>query len=242
MRQHSLVLTSLVVLALGALTVGVAGAAAPADPGLVLQENETENTPVTTPSTNGSQGPTAFVAATPDDPGATASHEFAAPVVNSTARLNGITINYSQTGIDVSNVTEDNVARLGVDLNGARTETRIDFDYTRQVRNVTSTEDTVTVLINQQTGTYGEVTEFVLVLEDMPNPPEKGFYNFSFDVNPEQEGGLSTGQMPIGDVGPQVNRTAGTLTHPSGSAGPGFTAVIAVVAVLAVGLLANRRD
>jgi PGF-CTERM protein len=80
------------------------------------------------------------------------------------------------------------------------------------------------------------------VLEDLPNPPEKGYYNFSFDVNPEQEGGYSTGQMPIGDVGPQVNRTAGTLTHPSGAAGPGFTAVVAVVAILAAALLAGYRD
>lgn len=259
--------------------------------------NETDlgaRTPENATQMNNATAGNATITAAPSAANATANHTVTVTVGQEAAgNLTGIAINYTEGNVSTIGATliSVNVTRNGTTktLYTGENVTSIGYGFSGEILNISfggthvkpvSAGDAVTI-----------------VYSGVENAPQPGNYNVTVDINPTQEGGVSTAQLSMTtgganattttttpatttttapEMGAATTPTAGTtmatgtsvgtaapqtITAGGGAGtsdgagangsgegqqgtevgGPGFTAIAAVVALLAAALLAVRR-
>jgi len=204
-------------------------------PGSVAaQEGDNETTAATTtvPAESGST-----ISANPATPDTSAEHTIILSAEgNEQLGLTGVTVDYRETDVDISNLDNSSIEQIGIDSGGDFAGPRYNQRISDDIVNVTTTEKTLTVNLE---GNYAisQRDEVVLVIDPIENPSE-GEYDVDLDVNPNAEGGQSTATLTIGN--PTTTREE-TPTQYAAGTGPGFGPVVAVAAILALALVAARR-
>lgn len=210
----------------------------------------------------------AYVDVHPEEPNASASHEVTITVGSETAgdSWNGLEVNYSGTGTDVSDVGQNDVERIGIDRGDDSPGAMLDVNVSDDLSSVSGSEDG-SVLTVGLGGNYDlqEGDEVVVVYEDVQNPPEN-VYNVPVDVNPQSTGGTAAANMPVlGSMeftttatdtatatdtptettdagGTTATDTSTTTTEGTPTAeSPGFGSLMALLALLAAAALLARR-
>ncbi|MFB6221530.1 MAG: PGF-CTERM sorting domain-containing protein [Halolamina sp.] len=193
------------------------------------------------------------VSASPATPGETATHTITVTVGSSTTgSLNGLAIDYSGTGTDISNVGVENVRTVGIDRGDDTDGDSIDQDVSDDMESAQGSNDGETLTL-QFGGSHdlNEGDEIVVVVEEVQNP-EAGDYTVDLDINPQSTGGEASATLSIGDTASGSTATdsdsAGdTNTDSAGSdggsevSGPGFGAGLTVLALLGGAFVATRR-
>lgn len=202
--------------------------------------------------------------ASPAEAGATATHTATATAGNDTAgSWNGFTVDYTDTGADVSDVDQNDLVTVGIDRGDDSSGDAIDVDASDDVDDVQISNNGETLTVNLG-GSYDidAGDEVVVVYENAVNPTESGAYDVPLDINPQSSGGETSATFEVAsDSGDDTSETTtdattdgdattedesttdgGTTADDDESGGsPGFGVAIALVAVLGATLLALRE-
>ncbi|MCD2198301.1 PGF-CTERM sorting domain-containing protein [Halobacterium sp. KA-4] len=200
----------------------------------------------------------ASVNADPAEPSMNATHTTIATVDNETARdsWNGLVVNYSGTGTNVSGVGQGDVVKIGIDRGGDAGNDTVDVNVSDDLSSVDASNDGETLTVGLGGNydlQYGD--EVVVVYENVQNPSE-GIYQVPLDVNHQSSGGTGTASLVLltNDQTTEtatpntetVTETSESPTSPTTTAestpstSPGFGTIAAVVALAAAALLARR--
>jgi PGF-CTERM protein len=176
---------------------------------------------------------------------------------------NGLLVNYSETGTDVSNVGQNDVERMGIDRGDDSPGATVDVNVSDDLSSVSGSENG-TVLTVGLGGNYDlqEGDEVVVVYGDAQNPPE-AVYDVPVDVNPQSTGGTAVAEMPVlgsidfttTETTPNTDTTSETTaggTTPTDTAtpttesaqtaeSPGFGTAMALLALVGAAALLARR-
>ncbi|WP_218779118.1 PGF-CTERM sorting domain-containing protein, partial [Halobacterium hubeiense] len=205
------------------------------------------------------------VSSVPNEAGATAAHTVGTLVGNEIgdSSWNGLEINYSGTGTDVSNVGQGDVVKIGVDRGNNDSNATIDRSLAASLGEVSGSNDGETLTLGLD-GDYElqEGDQIIVVYEDVQNP-DAGDYSVGIDVNPQSGGEEVSADLHI-DAANTATATAtetaeststataeptetataeppATTEESTPSASPGFGTVAAVVALAAAAALLVRR-
>lgn len=197
------------------------------------------------------------VEAEPSTPGETAQHVVTVTVGDDSAgSLTGLEVDYSGSGIDLSNVSQADVVKIGIDRDDDADGRETDQNANDDFESVSASNDGETLTIDTG-GSYSIESgdEVVVVIDGVTNPPA-GEYDVTLDVNPQSSGGETTATLTIGasdgDDGTTTDTDDSTDGEDSdaddGDAGgetstetPGFGVTVAVLAILGTALLVARR-
>ena len=198
----------------------------------------------------------ASIDASPATPGESATHTVTLTVGSSaTGSLNGFSVDYSDTGTDISNVGVENVLTVGIDRDDDSSGDTIDEDVSDDMESAQGSNNGETLTV-QFGGSYelSEGDEIVVVFENVQNP-EAGDHSVTLDINPQSSGGEAETSLSIGD---SSSGATATDTDSSGDnemdstdgdgsgdgsnvSGPGFGAGLTVLALLGAAFVAVRR-
>ena len=197
------------------------------------------------------------VEAVPSTPDETAQHVVTVTVGDDSAgSLTGFEVDYSGSGIDLSNVSQSDIVKIGIDRENDADGRETDQNVNDDLDSVSASNEGETLTIDTG-GSYSIASgdEIVVVVDGVTNPPA-GEYDVSIDVNPQSSGGETTATLTIGESA----ATDATTTDGDADAGddagagdgddtggetatstPGFGATVALLAVVAAALLVARR-
>lgn len=208
--------------------------------------------------------------ASPSTPGETATHTATLTVGNdSTGSLNGFQIDYSEAGIDVSNVGNEDIATVGIDEGDDADGATVDQDVSDDLDTVTQSNNGETLTLGLG-GSYDLAAgdEVVVAIEGVENP-SAGDHQVSLDINPQSSGGEGSATLTITDSSSAetATPTADSTDAENGgenalddtdetdsedtensdddsttTSGPGFGAGLTVLALLGAAFVAMRRD
>jgi len=176
---------------------------------------------------------------------------------DATGSLNGLQVDYSDSGADISNVGVENVRTVGIDRDDDADGATIDEDVSNDLESAQGSNNGETLTL-QFGGSYdlNEGDEIVVVYENVQNP-EAGDYTVGLDINPQSSGGETEASLSIGSSDSSGDDTTDGDTATEGddaSAGgdaeaegdasvsaPGFGAGLTVLALLGAAFVAVRR-
>jgi len=140
------------------------------------------------------------ITASPTSPGETSTHTATLTTGNdSTGSLNGFQVDYSEAGVDVSNVGAEDVVAVGIDEGDDSDGKTVDQNVSDDLSSISSSNNGETL-----TFTFGgsyELSagdEVVVVYENATNP-SAGDYQITLDINPQSSGGEGTATLTVGD-------------------------------------------
>jgi PGF-CTERM protein len=142
----------------------------------------------------------ASISASPATPGETSTHTATLTTGNdTTGSLNGFQVDYSGSGIDVSNVGTGDVATIGIDEGDDAEGTTVDQDVSDDLSAVSSSNNGETVTFKFG-GSYelSAGDEVVVVFENVQNA-DAGEYEVTLDINPQSSGGSGTAMLTLED-------------------------------------------
>lgn len=202
------------------------------------------------------------ITASPATAGATSTHTVTVTVGSaSTGSLNGLQVDYSGTGTDISNVGVENVLTVGIDRDDDAAGATIDQDVSNDLESAQGSNNGQTLSF-QFGGSYdlNEGDEIVVVFEEVQNP-DAGDYQIPLDINPQSSGGETEATLSIGSgsgdsTATDSSASDGSTATESGGASvegdaeasgdasvsaPGFGAGLTVLALLGAAFVAVRR-
>lgn len=222
----------------------------------------------TTTTTEAEDARHASVVSTPDNGNSSATHGAMAVVgsANDGSSWTGFQIDYRGTGVDVSNVGQNDIEKIGIDRGNDSAGTTVDMNVSDDLSSVSIGGDGQVVTVGLG-GNYdlSAGDQIVVVYEDVQNGPA-GTYEVPVDVNHQSSGGSAVATLALSANSTtttttvnadQTTTTADTTTaaitetettsttaettESSGST-PGFGVAAAVIAALSVALLARRDN
>ena len=151
----------------------------------------------------------ASITADPADPETTATHTVTVTVGEAAAgSLAGLSVDYGDSGADVSDVDRADLTRVGIDRDADAMGAETDEEVGTSVTDVSAGADGATLTVSLD----GSVSvsagdEVVLVYEDVTNP-EAGEWDVAVDVTPGESGGTATATLTVGaSMGDSTNGT-----------------------------------
>lgn len=185
---------------------------------------------------------------------------------DSTGSLNGFQVDYSDAGVDVSNVGVENVRTVGIDEDDDSQGATIDQNVSDDLESASESNNGETVTF-QFGGSYSldAGDEVVVVFENVQNGAA-GEYEIALDINPQSSGGEGTatltldGDSSAGDSTEEsaddsteeptddsddeqaVEDTEGGDSESTSTDGPGFGVALTVLALLGAAFVATRRE
>ena len=202
----------------------------------------------------------ASITASPTTAGETATHTATITVGSSaTGSLNGLQVDYSGTGADVSNVGVENVLTVGIDRDDDADGDTIDEDVSNDLESAQgSNNGEMLTLQFGGSSDLSEGDEIVVVFEEVQNP-DAGEHTVSLDINPQSSGGAAETTLSIGSSSDDSTATDSSSSDgdgdtvegdaeaeasgDSGVSAPGFGAGLTVLALLGAAFVAVRlRD
>ncbi|WP_353633581.1 hypothetical protein ABSL23_09735 [Halobacterium sp. NMX12-1] len=205
------------------------------------------------------------ISADPAFPSGTSTHTVTATAGNDTAgSWNGFAVDYSNSGVDASNVSQDDVVTIGIDRGDDAAGDAVDVNVSDDLDSVSASNEGHLLTLGLG-GSYDldAGDEVVVVYEDAYHPMVQGSWETPLDVNPQSSGGETTATLTIesastSDDTPTTEgdeqtsesttddattdgTTAGTTDDGStGGTSPGFGPAVAAVAIAGAALLASR--
>ncbi|WP_049980602.1 PGF-CTERM sorting domain-containing protein [Halolamina rubra] len=202
------------------------------------------------------------VQASPTSPGQTSTHTATLTAGDDAAgSLNGFEVDYSDSGVDVSNVGTGDVVAVGIDVDDDSDGKTVDKNVSDDLSSVDSSNNGETVTFTFG-GSYDVDAgdEIVVVFENAQNA-DAGEYDVGLDINPQSSGGEGTATLSLGDNDRSSTETAtewpagddtqtastdegttdGTDDDESGASAPGFGAALTVLALVGAAFVAARR-
>lgn len=142
----------------------------------------------------------ASITASPATPGETATHTATLTVGNtSTGSLNGFTLDYSNAGMNVSNVGVEDVVTVGIDRGDDNSGATIDEDVSSDLSSVQHSNNGKTLTLKfGGSFSLNAGDEVVVVVETVQNP-SAGDYQIPLDINPQSSGGSGEATLTISD-------------------------------------------
>lgn len=140
--------------------------------------------------------------ASPDDPGATATHTVTTTVGDASAgSWTGFAVNYQGTGADVSGVSTDDVVTVGIDRDDDASGSTVDVNVSDDLSSVSSSNNGATLTVGFG-GSYSldAGDEVVVVYENVQNPGDADSYDVGLDINYQSSGGETTATLTISDA------------------------------------------
>lgn len=194
--------------------------------------------------------------ASPATPGETATHTATLTAGDETAgSVNGFRVDYSEAGVDVSNVGTGDVVTVGIDEGDDSQGATVDQEIADDLDSVTTSNNGETVTF-QFGGSYDidAGDEIVVVFENVQNG-DAGEYEVPLDINPQSSGGEGTATLTLGDSASTATEepaddadddqtaedTDGGNGGDTGASGPGFGVALTVLALLGAAFVATRR-
>ena len=143
----------------------------------------------------------ASLSASPATPGDSSTHTATLTVGNtSTGSLNGFTLDYSNAGMNVSNVGVEDVATVGIDRDDDADGAEIDEDVSDDLSSVQHSNNGGTLTLKFG-GSYSlNSSDEVVVVVDTVENPSAGDYQVNLDINPQSSGGAADATMSITDT------------------------------------------
>ena len=209
----------------------------------------------------------ASLSASPATPGETSTHTATLTVGNtSTGSLNGFRLDYSNAGMNVSNVGVEDVATVGIDRDDDADGAEIDEDVSDDLGSVQHSNNGETLTLKFG-GSYSlnSGDEVVVVIDTVENP-SAGDYQINLDINPQSSGGEADAALSISDSSDTTetssddstdsddsdssgdNKMESTETEADSSGdeststdGPGFGVALTVLALFGAALFAVRQ-
>jgi len=191
--------------------------------------------------------------ASPTSPGETSTHTATLTAgEDATGSLNGFQVDYSDTGVDVSNVGAEDVVAVGIDEDDDADGKTVDQNVSDDLSSVDTSNDGATLTFSFG-GSYDldAGDEVVVVFENARNA-DAGEYEVSLDINPQSSGGEGSATLTFGDnVSSSTESTTDggdddSETEAGGdeteTSGPGFGVALTVLALLGAAFVAIRRD
>lgn len=152
------------------------------------------------------------ITADPNTPDATATHTVTATIDGGAAGSSwtGFQVTYEQT--DVSNVGQNDIAKIGIDRGDDAAGDTIDVDVSSDLGSVSASSNGHTLTIGLG-GNYnlGEGDEVVVVYDDVRNP-SAGTYTVGLDVNHQSSGGETSATLSIESDTTTTTTTTQTTT------------------------------
>jgi len=200
----------------------------------------------------------ASVSVDPAEPGETATHTVMVTVGDASAgSWNGLEVDYADSGSDVSDVGQDDITTIGIDDDGDDANETIDREVGMHVESVSASDDGTLLTVSLDGSDGIEAGDELVVVYGNARNPDAGEWEVGLDIDPQSSGGETTATLALGDSMEDDggSMSDGTETDSmsdgdsmeddeddSGTDGsaPGFGAVAALLAVIAVGLLARR--
>jgi PGF-CTERM protein len=202
------------------------------------------------------------VEADPSTADETAQHVVTVTVGDDSAgSLTGLEVDYSGSGIDLNNVSQADIVKIGIDRDDDADGRETDENANDDLDSVSASNDGETLRIDTG-GSYSIASgdEIVVVVDGVTNPAA-GEYDVTLDVNPQSSGGETTATLSIGDSGGDDGTATDTDESDAGDgddagsddAGDGdadgetttetsgFGVVVALVALTGTALLVARR-
>jgi PGF-CTERM protein len=192
------------------------------------------------------------VEAEPSTPGETAQHVVTVGD-DSAGSLTGLEVDYSGSGIDLNNVSQSDVVKIGIDRDDDADGRETDENANDDIDSVSASNDGETLTIDTG-GSYSIESgdEVVVVIAGVRNPPA-GEYDVTLDVNPQSSGGETTATLTVEASGADDDGTATDSDDDSmdddsddsdgetTTSTPGFGVTVAVLALIGTALLITRR-
>jgi PGF-CTERM protein len=138
--------------------------------------------------------------ASPATPGESSTHTATLTVGNtSTGSLNGFTMDYSNAGMNVSNVGVEDVVTVGIDRDDDASGATVDEDVSDDLGSVQHSNNGGTLTLKFG-GSYSlnAGDEVVVTVETVENP-SAGDYQVNLDINPQSSGGDADATLTISD-------------------------------------------
>jgi len=228
-------------------------------------------TQTTTTSSESSDARNASLSVMPDDPNVTATHSVTVTASSASAgSWNGLLVNYTDTGADVSDVGQNDIVKVGIDRGNDDPGNATDVTVSDDLSSVSASSNGQVLTVGLG-GSYDVDAgdQLVVVYEDATNP-SAGTYDVPVDLNPQSSGGEAMTELSVAASAQSTTTTVQsdentqetpqttssvtstetttnaitettTTTEESSSGSPGFGVAVAVIAALAVALLARRE-
>ncbi|MFC3478847.1 PGF-CTERM sorting domain-containing protein [Halobacterium litoreum] len=208
--------------------------------------------------------------ASPDAAGETSTHTVTVTVGNASAgSWNGLTVDYSASDADASEVGSADVETVGIDRDADANDDAIDVNVSDDLSSVQTSNNGETLTVKFG-GSYelNAGDEVVVTYSGVQNPEEAGEYTVPLDLNPQSSGGDAQAVYSVtsadGDGGTQTTSDGGdsdtttdsdesdSTTESAGGDGddgsgesggsvPGFGVAVALIALVGAALLAVRE-
>ncbi|MFC5366674.1 PGF-CTERM sorting domain-containing protein [Salinirubrum litoreum] len=201
------------------------------------------------------------VEAEPSTPGETAQHVVSVTVGDDSAgSLTGLEVDYSGSGIDLNNVSQSDIVKIGIDRDDDADGRETDENANDDLDSVSASNDGETLTIDTG-GSYSIESgdEIVVVIDGLTNP-SAGEYDVTIDINPQSSGGETTATLTIGasdgddDDGTATDSDDDSMDGDDSAGGddengdgetttstPGFGVTVALVALIGTALFVARR-
>ena len=160
----------------------------------------------------------ATITADPSSPGDAATHTVTMTVPEAVeGSWNGLEVNYTGTGTDVSDVDQGDVVTVGIDRGDDADGATIDENVSNDLSSVDAINNGETLQVGFG-GSYDLAAgdEVVIVYEDAVNPSNTGDYEISLELNYQSSGGQATATLTVGendDSTPTDQNTNGDSTE-----------------------------
>ena len=160
------------------------------------------------------------ITASPATPDEASTHTATLTAGNdTTGSLNGFQVDYSGSGVDVSNVGTGDVLTVGIDEDDDAQGSTIDENVSDDLSSVSSSNNGETVTFSfGGSYTLDAGDEVVVVFENVTNA-ETGEYEVTLDINPQSSGGEGAATLTL-DSAPS---TATATEEPTATATPTAT-------------------
>lgn len=149
--------------------------------------------------------------ASPSTPGETSTHTATLTVGDdATGSLNGFTVDYSNAGMNVSNVGTEDVVKVGIDRGDDASGDAVDVDVSDDLSKVQTSNNGKTLTLKFG-GSYSlnSSDEVVVVVDNVENP-SAGDYKVNLDINPQSSGGAADATMTIEESSSNEDTTTAT--------------------------------
>jgi len=163
---------------------------------------------------------TATISADPATPGSTSTHTVTETVGSNVASASwtGYSVDYSDSGADLSDVTTADVQTIGIDRGNDGSGATIDVNVSDDLDGVSASNGGQTLTLDLG-GAYSlnESDQVVVVYGNATNPDSTGDYNVSVDINPQSSGGEATATLSVSDADTTTSSTSETSSATSSS-------------------------
>lgn len=143
-----------------------------------------------------SQTDMATISMNPPTAGETSTHTVTANVQSGGSSLNGVTVDYSNSDADISNVGMEDVVAVGIDEGDDSSGDTVDVDVSDDLSSVDASNNGAEVTFGFD-GSYSLETgdEVVVVYEDVQNPTDTSETQVPVEINPQSSGNAATASL-----------------------------------------------